>query len=150
LYFLLKIAGGFMAEKMINDRSGRNNGFKLPANPARFEDFSDEEDQLEIVLAEEAVSQYDFFHKDIPAKLRGQKYQNKDISWLNNFGMKVKGGKGYERRVPRYSIFIKDTGKKTYVYYDGSKILELPVSPAGAGQLRAELDLGDPPVGWVK
>jgi hypothetical protein len=138
-----------MTERRIDPAHDNPRKFAISTAPELLGDFPDQ-DEILVVLAEELVSTHSVFYKPIPSKLKNLKYNEKKVRWLNNFGIKEKGAKEYAKRVTHYRVHLKHIAGAVYVYYDGAAIKLLEVTDPEAGMVSALLDLGDPPLGWVK
>lgn len=98
------------------------------------------------------LKDYDVYQKSIPQALKNHPdYGNYD--WIGNFGLKDPAGNEVSGKVrPPYIVQVaKKDGKNKLVYWDGKDILELTGSDVRVGNRNyraANLDLGDPPVGW--
>jgi hypothetical protein len=138
-----------MSERRIDP--GRDNPYKftIPSNSDLLNDFPDQ-DQITIILSPETTDQLDIFYKPLPVAVKNLKYGGKKVHWINNFGIKQKAAASFEKKVEQYEIHLKHIADAVYVYYDGTKIKPLSTSDPVGGQVSAKLDLGDPPVGWVK
>ena len=98
---------------------------------------------------------YRVYAKEIPDELKKHpKYD--DYEWVGSFGIKDDKGNNVPGRVKmHYEVQVeKVSGKDKLVYWDGSEIIQLtpsrPDFPDGGRNYRAaQLDLGDPPVGWA-
>jgi len=137
-----------MSERRIDPGHNNPHHFAIPSNPDLLDDFPDQ-DQITIVLSPETADQHDIFYKPLPAAVKNLEYNHKKVHWINNFGVKKKNAAKFDKKVDRYEIHLKHIDGATYVYYDGTVKL-LPTTPPVGGQVSAQLDLGDPPVGWVK
>jgi len=75
--------------------------------------------------------------------------------WVGNFGITDDKGKPAPPRLrEHYTILVeKVSGKDKLFYWDGQKIMGLPIERQeirdGRDYAVAKLDLGDPPVGWA-
>jgi hypothetical protein len=138
-----------MTERMINAAHDNHRKFAIPANPDLLKDFPDQ-DEILVVLSDKAVNEQDVFYKPVPVSVKNLKYKAKKVHWVNNFGIKTKNAKAYETRVSQYEIHLKHVDGAVYVYYDGKVIQPLTVTSPVDGLVSAQLDLGDPPLGWVK
>ncbi|HEX6305042.1 MAG TPA: hypothetical protein VFZ76_12690 [Anaerolineales bacterium] len=95
---------------------------------------------------------YDVYEKPIPQALKNHPDFGK-YDWIGNFGLKDAAGKEVSGKVkPPYVVqVVKKAGRNKLVYWDGQDIVELKASDAKVGNRNygaANLDLGDPPVGW--
>jgi hypothetical protein len=75
--------------------------------------------------------------------------------WVGNFGIRDDKGKAAPPRLPQnYRILVEKVPDKNELFYwNGQSILPLPivdwVTRGGRDYAVAELNLGDPPVGWA-
>ncbi len=135
----------------IPPNKGNPNRFVIPVGSHQVQRFRHQA-PISIELSTDAARQYEVHRKDIPDKLYGEKYQGKEVTWLNNFGLKPNRDPEFSVEVPPYRIHIqKVPSAKTYVYYDGSEIkpLDSHANPNDENDIVAELPLGDPSIGWA-
>ncbi len=91
---------------------------------------------------------YEVYEKPLPEGL------DPSVEWLGNFGIKEKdSGKKFKEKVPnKYEVEVPDVeGKELYFWDNGkkNKFAGQTTKTKGNKKYRtAELDLGDPPVGW--
>ena len=98
---------------------------------------------------------YRVYAKEIPDELKKHpKYD--DYEWVGSFGIKDDKGNNVPGKVSMaYEVQVeKISGKNTLFYWNGSEILKLNKGQRdfkdGSRSYRgAQLDLGDPPVGWA-
>lgn len=138
-----------MAERRIAPAPNNGRRFTISTDPDLFNDYPDQAEVI-VLLSPELVAEHEVYSKPIPASLKGMEYNGKKIRWMNNFGLKKKNSPGFEGKTSRYEVQLKHVKDAEYVYFDGSVVNLLPVSAPKAGKVTAQLDLGDPPVGWVK
>lgn len=98
------------------------------------------------------LKDYEVYEKPIPQELRNHPDFGK-YEWTGNFGLKDAAGNKVSGKVksPYVVQVAKKSGRNKLVYWDGSNIVELTASDAKVGNRNyraANLDLGDPPVGW--
>ncbi len=93
---------------------------------------------------------------DLPTSWRDQEGKQRDIEWLNNFGIKRKGKPDFEMDdiSEDYEIIVDEAEGTTLVYYDHRDRRVKPFSsedygrtPGQQGKISARLRLGDPPIG---
>lgn len=91
---------------------------------------------------------YEVYEKPLPGGL------DPSVNWIGNFGIKEKDtGKKIEGKVPqKYEVEVPDVEGKVLYYWAGNKKNKFEgqtTKTKGNKKFRtAELDLGDPPVGW--
>lgn len=104
-----------------------------------------------IRLTAESARRYTVWQKDIPEDIQDDRYQDRPIHWVNNFGLKRVGRDDYEAEVSEpYTVILDDVpAGATAVYHDGRNVRPLGTTPEGGGRVQAALNLGDPPVGWT-
>lgn len=91
----------------------------------------------------EVNDKYEAYSKAIPEPTQ---YQGFTITWFNNFGVREKSS-GKNANVT-YKVKLKKLpeGKRLFALYDG-KVHELTGKDAGGGNIKFELNVGDPPLG---
>ncbi len=135
----------------ISNRSNDPNTFDIPTSQAQTGRFP-QQASVALKLSQNAAGRYEVYRKDIPNELQGRMYRQREITWLNNFGLKERGKPEFANIVPAYEVHIQSVpSASTYVYYDGSNIqtLDFHVDPDDDSRIVAELTLGDPAIGWI-
>ncbi len=135
----------------ISNRKDDPHGFDVPPSQAQTGRFPHQA-VVTLKLSQDAVGRYEVYRKDIPDELQGRMYRQREVTWLNNFGMKERGRAEFADIVPAYAVHIQRVpSASAYVYYDGSDIqpLDFHVDPDDDSRIVAELTLGDPSVGWI-
>ncbi len=142
----------------IPSRGGNPNRFDIPTNAAQNNRFP-HQSPISVELSQAAGAQYHVFRKDIDDDAAGKTFtipgnppQVKTVTWLNNFGLKPKGSNDFAGSVTQYTIHIpRVNGATLYVYYDGSQAqgLDFSTNPNDQNDIVAQLDRGDPPIGWI-
>ncbi len=86
---------------------------------------------------------YEAYSKPIPEPTP---YQGFTITWFNNFGVREKSS-GKNANVT-YIVKLKKLpkGKRLFALY-GGEVHELTADDAGNGNIKFELNVGDPPIG---
>jgi hypothetical protein len=109
---------------------------------------------VDVILGDDIENVYDVFEKDFPNTLPYQWTDpddrlTKNITWSSNFGLQKKDGTPVTRleNNKTYSIELnKNAGK--LVHWNGTRVEKLPIRDLGK-VIQADLNLGDPPVGWT-
>jgi hypothetical protein len=100
---------------------------------------------------------YDVWQKDVSADLPSswvdpEDGQTKSITWIANFGLKLKGKQkkdNYEDRVEAYTIEFDEVSGTKYVYFDGQSVQPFKDVKRQNGKVLLTLDLGDPNTGSI-
>ena len=100
-------------------------------------------------------TKYDVWKKDISANIPTswtdpEDGQTKSITWIANFGLKLKGKQdkdAYEDRVDAYTIELDDVSGSKFVYFDGKSVRPFSDVKRQNGKVIVTLDLGDPETG---
>jgi hypothetical protein len=140
-----------MTDRIAHPHPTIPHGFHIPVNPDRLANFP-HQSPIAVVL-NDRLSGYTVYGKDIPDGLAQKTHKNKKVHWINNFGLKEKGQSEFAGSLPdEYTILLEKIEHSEYVYFDGSQIRPLPVTPHPQDDTRvsAVLRLGDPPIGWVR
>lgn len=92
---------------------------------------------------------FDVYEKSLPEGL------DSSIDWLGNFGIsEVATKKKLKGKVAKYEIQTPDREGKKLCYWNGVEVKEVPGQATKEKEKKkfrtGELDLGDPPVGWVR
>lgn len=128
------------------------NGYHIQPHEATRADFPHQRNVVVLLAKPHLDENYEVFHKPIPAHLKGRKHthagKDLDIHWINNFGLKKQGSSDYADAVHKYNVILDHIEGAHYVFFDGSAIRDLPVNPHSPGKVIAELEIGDPPLGW--
>jgi hypothetical protein len=132
-----------MGEKSINPKPGKPREFVIPAAAG-----STNQKAVTLILPEPLdPNRYVIVKKNIPKKARN-KGKSKNITWINNFGVKRHG-----KFVPSIDYHVEvdpPPQGKSYFYFDGEN-----VQPFAAGDVNSSgskwvltMHSGDPAVGW--
>jgi hypothetical protein len=107
-----------------------------------------------VILGDDIENLYKAVAKDLPDSLPEEwvdpaDKKNKKIIWISNFGLANAADDSLVDELPsgqKYTIELEQTDGQ-WVYFDGKKVKKLNTSAAGANKLKADLTLGDPPIG---
>ena len=100
---------------------------------------------------------YDVWQKDISENIPDSAVdpddgQTKSITWIANFGMKLKGKQdkdSFEQSVDPYTIEIDDVEGVKYVYFDGKDVKFHENVKRQSGKASITFHLGDPDTGHM-
>lgn len=126
----------------------------IPANPQSENSKRRFKQELAVILDADIEKDYVVFEVDFPDDLP-EKWLDPDdnlekqINWVSNFGLSKADGTPVTKLAAgkKYTIELAKSGSKL-VYFKSGAVMTLPFSVAGSNA-RAQLDLGDPPIGWV-
>jgi hypothetical protein len=108
---------------------------------------------VKVKLKGKGKGKFDVWKKDIPADIPTSwtdpdDGRVKSITWLNNFGLKLKGKDAFEDDVDEYDLEFDEEPGKDIVYYSKKQVIKVrDVKGVGTGKLTISLAVGDPPVG---
>ncbi len=114
--------------------------------------------EVSVILDDEIDQVYVVMEKDFPDGLPSSYQDPKDrskpartITWVSNFGLHHARDHSPVNRLANNKKYTVELEKKhpdgILVYYDGKQVKPLPTRQVGA-KIQADLDLGDPPIGW--
>jgi hypothetical protein len=151
-----------MPEREMNPRAGNARRFRIAADAG--------ETAIEIVLPEalprsRRPEHYRVVKKDIPKEAKGKAYRGKNVIWINNHGIRLRGNFGVRRGGNKQDPFIEEVegeqftyevivsgpapeGHPTLVYFDGTDVQPAGATIDGDGNYHFNLNIGDPPEGW--
>ena len=136
-----------MGEQIIQARPGKPRDFDIPADAA-----DSDQKKVTLILPEaEDPGRYVIVKKDIPGQAR-QKGRDKNITWINNFGIKFRGN--FVEHIDYQVVVDVPPPGMNYFYFDGVNVqsfADADVDESGSqypGQWVLTLHSGDPPVGW--
>jgi hypothetical protein len=98
---------------------------------------------------------YDVWQKDISANVPEswvdpEDGQTKTITWMANFGLKLKGKTArarFEKQVDEYTLEFDEVEGAKYVYFDGQSVQPFPNARHENGKVIVTLNVGDPDTG---
>ena len=155
-----------MPEREMNPRG---NGAE---NSRRFTIAADttEETAIEIKLPDalpngRGPDKYKIVKKDIPAAARNKSYGGKNVKWINNFGVRLKGNFNVRGGGSKDDPFIEEVDGEqfsyevivpgpapadlpTLVYFDGTDVQPTNATIDSDGNYHYNLNIGDPASGW--
>jgi hypothetical protein len=102
-------------------------------------------------------NKYDVWQKEISANIPTEWVdpedgQTKTITWIANFGLKLKGKQekdAFEERVDAYTIEFEDVPGSKFVYFDGKAVQFHKDVKRQNGKVTVTLNLGDPEGGHM-
>ncbi len=113
--------------------------------------------QIAVHHSDAIDAKYTVAEKAFPPDLmtKHTSFNGKPIHWIANFGYqhKATGAAAAGRLDEPYDIELAahHIANAQLVYFDGAAVQPLPTRPSDTtpGKVKATLDLGDPPIGWV-
>jgi hypothetical protein len=135
-----------MGEKVINAKSGKPREFVIPAVKGS------KQRAVTLILPDNVdPNRYVIVKKNIPKKA-WTKGKKKNITWINNFGVKLQGK--FVEKID-YQVVVDAPSKgKSYFYFDGENVQPFTagdVDSSGSrftGKWVLNMHSGDPAVGW--
>jgi hypothetical protein len=135
-----------MGEKVINAKPGKPREFVIPA----FKGSKNQRNVTLILPDEEDPNRYVIVKKNIPKKA-WSKGKSKEITWINNFGVKLQGK--FVEKIDYQVVVDALPAGKSYFFFDGENVQSFAaadVDSSGstfAGRWVLSMHSGDPAVG---
>ena len=151
-----------MPEREMSSQAGNTRRFQIDADAG--------ETAIEIVLPERlpkgrGLNEYKVVKKDIPGEARGKTFRGKEVRWINNYGIRLRGNFGVKQGGAKQDPFVDEVdgeqfdyeivvpgpapeGYPTLVYFDGRDVQSTNAQPDAENVYKFTLNIGDPPTGW--
>ena len=132
-----------MSEKVIKSKPGKPREFVIPAAKG-----SSNQKAVTLILPDNVdPKRYVIVKKNIP-KMAWSKGRSKNITWINNFG--VKQSNKFVEKINYHILADAPPKGKSYFYFDGENVQPFATGDIGksGSKLVLRMHSGDPAVGW--